>query len=83
MPNEPKFSLVEPTEQESANFMKKFQELLVETSMYYEPVPQFSRKSLQSPWEIVCQIFLQKKVPITEEKDVISPIQDVIPPEVA
>lgn len=82
MPNEPKFSLIEASEQEKTNFMRKFGELLEETSMYFEPVPQFTRDSLQSPWNIVCQVFLQKKVPISEES-VISPIQDVTPTETA
>ncbi len=77
----PKFDLVEATEQEKNDFMKKFGELLDETSMYFEPVPQFTRKSLQSPWEIVCQVFLQKKVPVNPEEGVISPIQDVATPE--
>ncbi len=72
----PKYKLVEATEEEKTDFMKKFNDLLNETSIYFEPVPQFSRESLQSPWEVKCQIFLQKKV-LDEDNGVISPIQDV------
>lgn len=81
---EPKFSLIEASEEEKSSFMKKFGQLLEESSMYFEPVPQFTRESLQSPWKIVYQIFLQKKVEIKEE-GVISPIQneDVNPTETA
>ncbi len=64
---EPKYRLIEAAEQEKNDFMKKFNELLNETEMYFEPVPQFARKDLTSPWEVQCQIFLQKKETIKEE----------------
>jgi len=70
----PKYKLVDASSDEQADFMKKFQALLTETGMYYEPVPQFSRDSLTEPWKIVCQVLLQKKVAIDEK--IPSPFQD-------
>lgn len=63
---QPKYNLSDCTADESAAFMKEFNELLNKHSLYFEPVPQYIRKSLQSPWETVCQIFLQKKTEIVE-----------------
>lgn len=67
MDKEPKYKFIDASEEEKTDFMKKFNQLLVESSMYFEPVPQYSRKSIQHPWETVCQILLQKKVEITDE----------------
>lgn len=63
---DPKYKLIEPTEEEKKAFMEKFNVFLQESGMYYEPVPAFSRDSLTDPWKVVCQVFLQKKV-LTEE----------------
>lgn len=69
---ESKYKLVDLSEVEKNEFMKKFNDFLNENSVYFEPVPQFTRKTLQSPWEIVTQIFLQKKVEVVEvEKDAV------------
>ncbi len=81
MPKESKFSLVDVTKEETKDFMEKFNAFVTESGMYFEPVPQFTRKNIGDPWEIVCQVILQKKVPIKE--DVVSPIQDVAPTETA
>lgn len=70
--SEPKYNLTPTTEAENNEFMKDFHDLLEKHSLYFEPVPKFTRKSLVSPWEVTCQIFLQKKtlsavdVPVNE-----------------
>ena len=71
----PKYKLVDATTKEQEDFMSKFQDLLNETGMYYEPVPQFVRDSLEGPWKVVCQVILQKKV-VNEDKSIPSPFQD-------
>lgn len=75
-----KYKLVDASPEEQKDFMGKFQALLKETEMYYEPVPQFTRDSVEDPWKVVCQVLLQKKVLLNEP--IISPIQpeDVTPP---
>lgn len=67
MEKEQKFNLTPTTEEENKVFMKEFGELLDKHSLYFEPVPQFTRETLTSPWKIVTQIFLQKKTPVVEE----------------
>lgn len=65
-----KYKLSEPTQEEKDSFMKDFEELLKKHSIYFEPVPQFARDNITSPWKVICQIFLQKKAEIIEvEKD--------------
>lgn len=59
----PKYNLIEATQDEQNEFLKRFDDLCTELSIYFEPVPQFARKDLTSPWEVTCQIFLRKKVP--------------------
>jgi hypothetical protein len=78
MNNQPKYKLVEATEEEKSNFMKDFNDILVKHSIYFEPVPQFTRETLNDPWKVVCQVLIQKKVEIVEvEKDSIpSPFAD-------
>lgn len=79
MEKEPKYSLSEVSKEQSDSFMKEFQELLNKHSLYYEPVPQFTRDSLTSPWKIQCQILLQKKTEIVEptvEKGIPSPFSN-------
>jgi len=78
---EPKYKLSDCTKEESDAFMKDFGELLNKHSLYFEPVPQFTRKSLTSPWEIQTQIFLQKKSEIVEPESVPSPFADESPKE--
>lgn len=59
-----KYDLSVPTEDEQKNFMKEFSDLCDKHSMYFEPVPQYQRKDLESPWVTGCTIFLQKKTEI-------------------
>lgn len=66
---QPKYTLSDASEKEQQLFMQEFNELLNKFSLYYEPVPQFSRDSLTSPWKIVCQVFLQKKTIIEESEN--------------
>jgi hypothetical protein len=66
---EPKFLLSDATTEEQTTFMKEFMELLEKHSLYYEPVPQFTRDDNQSPWKIVVQVLLQKKTKIDEKSD--------------
>ena len=71
----PKYKLVEPTNEEVIEFKKRFEDMLNDMSLYYEPVPQFSRSEIGKPWEVVCQVYLRKKVindvpsPFSETKD--------------
>lgn len=69
----PQFDLVNPTPEEQADFLKAFQELCESKEMYFEPVPQFSRDTLQSPWKVTTQILLQKKVKKEGDKSIPSP----------
>lgn len=64
---EPKFDLTEVSKEETDAFMKDFQDLLKKHSLYFEPVPQYTRDTLTSPWKTVCQVFLKKKIPIVEK----------------
>lgn len=84
---EPKYKLSDTTPEESKAFMVDFQELLSKHSLYFEPVPQFTRKSLTSPWEIQTQIFLQRKTEIVKpekvEDSIPSPFTDENPPATA
>jgi hypothetical protein len=75
---QPKFKLSEPTELEKQNFMNEFNELCNKHSMYFEPIPQYQRENITSPWDLKVVIFLQKKKEIVEvEKDSIkSPLSD-------
>lgn len=59
-----KYVLSAPTKEEQDNFLKEFQALCDKHSIYFEPIPQFTRKTIQDPWTIVCQAWIQKK---TEE----------------
>ncbi len=69
-----KFNLSEVSNEESQLFMKEFGELLEKHSLYFEPVPQFTREGLVQPdgkpypWKIVTQILLQKKTSIVEPR---------------
>lgn len=65
----PKYQLVEPTSEEQELFMEKFNELLNQMNMYFEPVPQIRRDDVYSPWKIVCEVLLQKKVEIKEDSN--------------
>lgn len=67
MDNNQKFSLSDVTQEEQEAFMKDFTEFLNSRSLYFEPVPQYSRDDIKSPWKTTVSIFLQKKTPITEE----------------
>lgn len=72
-----KFKLSQPTEEEKSTFMKEFTALCDKHSMYFEPVPSYSRDTFETPWQLVCQIWLQKKIEIVEvEKAVPSPFTD-------
>jgi len=68
-----KYSLVDLTTGEQTLFMEKFNKFTADEGIYFEAVPQFTRDNLQSPWKIVCQVLLQKRVPITEDKSIPSP----------
>lgn len=70
-----KYNLSEPTKEEQEAFMKDFRELLEKHSMYYEPVPQYSRKEIGAPWEVTCQILLQKKE-LSVDEVIPSPFKD-------
>lgn len=76
---EPKYKLSMPTETEQQDFMKEFAELLDKHSMYYEPVPQFERVDLQSPWQIKIAVFLQKKTEVIPDGSVPSTDPEVNP----
>ncbi len=69
----PKYKLVDLSDEEKSKFMEKFHKFLSDENVYFEPVPQFTRDSIGSPWEIVTQILLQKKITIEEEEGVPSP----------
>lgn len=69
----PKYNLIDLSEEEKNSFMAKFMKLCQDENVYFEPVPQFTRTALGEPWEIVTQILLQKKVIIEDEKGVPSP----------
>jgi hypothetical protein len=64
---QPKYKLSEPTAEEIKAFQEDFAAVLEKHSLYYEPVPQYSRKSLSDPWTLTCQIFIQKKTAVEEE----------------
>ncbi len=76
---EPKYKLIDVTQEEKKDFLLKFDALLKETSMYYEPVPQFARETLAGPWKLVCNIYIAKKVidngPDVKVEDIPSSIQ--------
>ena len=63
----PKYKLVDMSDEEKSNFMKKLVEFCESESVYFEPVPQFTRDSIGTPWEIVTQVLLQKKIDIEGE----------------
>lgn len=69
----PKYKLVDLSDEEKSSFMEKFMKLCQEESVYFEPVPQFTRTAIGQPWEIVTQVLLQKKITIEEEEGVPSP----------
>lgn len=58
---EPKYTLSDLNQEDQDTFMKSFNELLNAHSVYFEPIPQYTRKSAISPWEVTCSILLQKK----------------------
>lgn len=62
-----KYTLVDFTEEEQNAFLKDFNDLLTKYQAYYEPVPNFTRPDLFSPWQLVCQVLLKKKVPKEDE----------------
>lgn len=66
----PKYELVDMSEEEKSNFMEKFHKFLAEESVYFEPVPQFTRTAIGAPWEIVMQVLLQKKINIEGEASI-------------
>lgn len=81
----PKYSLSDCSKEEVDLFMKELGELLNKHSLYFEPVPKFTRDGLVQedgkpyPWKIVCEILLNKKVEIveaTKEEGVPSPFTD-------
>lgn len=78
---EKKYKLSEVTSEEQEAFMKDFEAFLNERSLYFEPVPEWTRKDLQSPWTIRCSIFLQKKtlIPDVQEGAVASTNPEVNP----
>lgn len=61
------FTLTDATTEEQQAFMTEFMALLEKHSLYYEPVPQFARDDVQSPWKVVVQVILQKKTKIDEK----------------
>lgn len=63
----PKYSLSDLSKEEQESFMKDFNEVLNNHSVYFEPIPQYTRKDNNSPWDITCSILLQKKILIKEE----------------
>lgn len=81
---ETKYNLIAITKEEQELFQKEFQELLNKHSVYYEPVPTFVRDGLldengkPSPWKLVCQVLLQKKVEITKDGAIPSPFNEPI-----
>lgn len=79
MPKEAQYTLSDVTVEEKESFMKEFQELLIKHSVYFEPVPQYARDSLESPWKIVCQIMLQKKTELVPKDSVQSPYVELKP----
>jgi len=85
---QPKYNLGECTEEESSAFMKDFNELLNKHSVFFEPVPVYSREGLVKedgtayPWTTVCQIMLKKKTPVVEVVEAVpSPFTDESPKE--
>lgn len=68
---EKKYNLSEANQEERDAFMKEFAELLDKHSLYFEPVPQFIRDTIETPWRVVTQIFLQKKTEVVEVDKVV------------
>lgn len=69
----PKYSLKDLTKEERDAFLKDFQSILEKHSVYFEPIPKMARKDLHSPWQIVCDISILKKVENKQEKKDESP----------
>jgi len=65
--DKPIYDLVDLTPEEVEEFKKSFQELLDSRSLYYEPVPAYTRETIMDPWKLTCQILLKKKVPHSNE----------------
>ena len=63
---EVKYNLSAPTAEEQDAFMKEFNDLCKKHSIYFEPVPMFNREKVGAPWQIICQIFLQKKIEVVK-----------------
>lgn len=86
---EQKYDLSDLSKEEQDSFMKDFGALLDKHSLYYEPVPQFVRETMESPWEIRTQIFLQKKTlrksekkePVLSDNPEVNPAIDPINPQ--
>lgn len=70
---EPKYDLIDLSEAEQKQFMMDFNKFLTAQGVYFEPVPAYSRKTITSPWELTCQLFLKKKVVAVEKKDLSTP----------
>ena len=66
MPPTQKFKLVDVSAEEQTFFLKDFEELLKKHSLYFEPIPQLRRDNMQSPWKIVTEVLLQKKIEVVE-----------------
>lgn len=67
-----------PSKEETEKFMKEFNDLCDKHSIYFEPVPQYTRETITSPWQLTCQVFLQKKTEV--EQGVPSPADPEINP---
>lgn len=76
MTNEPIFKLVDASTEEQEGFIKKLQALIEETNIYFEYVPQFTRETVKSPWEIKVVRLLMKMVPDESNEPIPSPFTD-------
>ena len=66
MEDKKKFNLSDCSNEYRDLFMKEFQELLDKHSLYFEPIPTYQRDTFESPWQIKCNILLQKRTEIVE-----------------
>lgn len=66
---EPKYNLSETTQEERNTFMQELNNLLDKNSFYFEPIPQYERKDLFSPWELKVSFLLNKKTPSIDTAD--------------
>ncbi len=79
MQPETKYKLADVSEEEKNAFMKDFDALLKKHSVYFEPIPQIRRENLQTPWKIVTEVLLQKKVEVVEVEKVSEPVPSTDP----